>query len=281
VPDAQDSGGGAACSGPEYTDHVHIADKNGYSHAPIFDDLYGCNLPAISWVVPDQKWSDHPYDPGNSQSSFSLGPYWVGDIINGVGTACGGKYWSGSEPTAIFVVWDDWGGWFDHIKPWAYYRGTSSSCTGFAPNNWGCGYVAGFRVPLMVVSAYTGTPGQNGVTGYVSGACNASTCPNFGTQTNPTLYTHDFGSILAFTEWNFKMPFIDGPPDNGYADYNAPDWGPSGPPGGNVPLLDFFQLTQPRTFVPVPTAPWPYNCFTAWGTCTGQEAYVAEDPDDY
>jgi len=128
------------------------------------------------------------------------------------------------------------------------------------------------------VSAYTGTPGQNGVTGYVSGACSASTCPNFGTN---NVYLHDFGSILAFTEWNFNFSpqFIDGA-DKGYADYNAPDWGGT-PNGGQVPLLDFFPLTQPRTFVPVPTAPWPYTCFTKWGTCTGQEAYVAEDPDDY
>ena len=168
------SGGGHACGGSghtEYTDHVHIATKNGYSDAPIFDDLYGCNLPAISWVIPDQKWSDHPYDPGKGNStSWSLGPYWVGDIINGVGTACGGKYWSGTEPTAIFVVWDDWGGWFDHVKPWAYYRGTSSACTGYAPNGSGCGYVSGFRVPLMVVSAWTGTQTQSGVTSAMSPA---------------------------------------------------------------------------------------------------------------
>ena len=89
------------------------------------------------------------------------------------------------------------------------------------------------------------------------------------------------GSILAFTEWNFNFnpQFIAEP---NYADYNAPDWGPSGPPGGNVPLLDFFQLSQPRQFVPVPIGQWTYNCFTDWGSCPGTSGpYVPEDPDDY
>jgi hypothetical protein len=105
-------------------------------------------------------------------------------------------YWN-TEPTAVIVVWDDWGGWFDHVKPWAYYRGTSTSCpTSDAPNGWGCGYVSGFRVPLLVVSPYTGTGSQqSGYGNYVSGACGASplpSCPNLGTNNE---FVHDFGSI--------------------------------------------------------------------------------------
>jgi hypothetical protein len=93
-------------------------------------------------------------------------------------------------------------------------------------------------------------------------------------------FTHDFGSILAFTEYNFGMPFIDGPPDDGYADYNAPDW--SSDHKTTPPLADFFQLSQPRTFVPVPIGQWTYNCFTDWGSCPGTSGpYVPEDPDDY
>jgi hypothetical protein len=276
------------CGGPgrpEYDAHVHLADK-GYSDAPIFDDLYGCKLPAISWVMPDGRWSDHTFFGDNPQS-LALGPYWVGDIINGVGQACGGKYWSGAEPTAVIVTWDDWGGWFDHIKPWAYYRGTSNSCPpSVAPNGWGCGYVSGFRVPLLVVSAWTGTQTQNGITGYVSGACGTgepNQCPFFGPPTNPLEFVHDFGSILAFTEWNFSFNpmFIDGA-DKGYADYNAPDWSPDHKT--TPPLSDFFQLplNQPRQFVPVPTGQWTYNCFTAWGSCPGTLGpYAPEDPDDY
>jgi len=285
---------------------------NGYDSAPIFDDLItNCNLPAISWVIPDGAWSDHPSSPGKgvSQKSWALGPFWVGDIIDAVGTACQGKYWSGTEPTAVIVTWDDWGGWYDHIPPWAFYglgklgengkpiggwNGTNWYC-GDAPNDppngWGCGYVSGFRVPLLVVSPYTGTctdpPTCTTFTGYVSGACGpgqpVTTCPNPG-QYN--VYVHDFGSILAFTEWNFGFnnpKFIAEPY---YADYNAPDWG--GNPGGSqVPLMDFFQLTTPRPFVSVSIQnnPWPYTCFTKWGTkqaCNGITGpYVPLDADAY
>jgi hypothetical protein len=155
------------------------------------------------------------------------------------------------------------------------------------PNGWGCGYVAGFRVPLLVVSPYTGTcsdpPSCTNATNYISGACGSSplhSCPNFGTN---NVYVHDFGSILAFTEWNFGMKNITYP-DLLYADCNAPDWGSSGCPNGSTPLSDFFQLTQSRQFVPVNTYSWTYTCFTQWGSnsnCLSYgETYEPQDPDD-
>jgi hypothetical protein len=164
-------------------------------------------------------------------------------------------YWN-TEPTAVIVVWDDWGGWFDHVKPWAYYRGTSTSCpTSDAPNGWGCGYVSGFRVPLLVVSPYTGTYNQQNQTygNYVSGECGTPplhSCPNPGTN---NVYVHDFGSILAFTEYNFGMNNITWPTTL-YADCNAPDWGSAGCPDGNIPLSDFFGLyPNSRPFVSITT----------------------------
>jgi hypothetical protein len=76
-------------------------------------------------------------------------------------------------------------------------------------------------VPLLVVSAWTGDPNHSGAP-WVSGACGGTgqpSCPNFGPPTNPHEFVHDFGSILAFTEWNFNLPRI-APPL--YADANAP-----------------------------------------------------------
>jgi hypothetical protein len=95
------------------------------------------------------------------------------------------------------------------------------------------------------------------------------------------LYVHDFGSLLAFTEWNFGFnpQFIAEPY---YADYNAPDW--SSDHQSHVPLSDFFQLplNQPRQFVPVNVGQWTYNCFEDWGSCPGTSGpYTPEDPDDY
>ncbi len=276
--------GGPCPSGPgtEYGDHVHIAIPNGNLGAPIFDALYNCTLPAITWVIPDMHWSDHPIDPpfGGGPNSIAYGPSWVGDIINAVGgDACGGKYWN-AEPTAIFVVWDDWGGWFDHVSPWAHYRGTwngqSWDCS--APNSWGCGYVSGFRVPLLVVSPYTGTQIQGGgITGYVSGACGPTpltSCPNFGLN---DVYVHDFGSILAFTEWNFGFnPQFIAPPD--YADYNAPDW--SADHIQHVPLSDFFGLyPSQRSFVPITSVSEPYTFFQNYYQTT-QTSPTGPDDDE-
>jgi hypothetical protein len=220
----------------------------------------------------------------------------VGDIIDAVGegmagSTCNapgsGKYWT-QEPTAVIVTWDDWGGWYDHINPDptpGVWRGTWDNSKAQwdcpAPNSWGCGYTYGFRVPLLVASPYTGTKTTNGVTNYVSGACGASPLPSCGPNTSQIYpYVHDFGSILAFTEWNFGMSFIDGPPDDGYADYNAPDW--STDHKTTPPLSDFFALPTARQFVHVDTGNYGYTCFTKVGSCwTENGQYVPEAADEY
>jgi phospholipase C len=70
------------------------------------------------------------------------GPSWVAAIVNaiGAGTVCDGGtgYWNN---TAIVIVWDDWGGWFDHEPPTIL-----STVQG--------DYEQGFRVPLIFGSAY-------------------------------------------------------------------------------------------------------------------------------
>jgi hypothetical protein len=68
-------------------------------------------LAAVSWVIPDGKYSDHPINSGQ-------GPAWVAAIVNAIGnsTTCDNNigYW---QDTAIFITWDDRGGWFDHVAP--------------------------------------------------------------------------------------------------------------------------------------------------------------------
>lgn len=269
----------------EWADHIRIPRTGVYakSYAPIFDDLFNCNLPAISWVVPDGSWSDHPFGKSTNPNVVAAGPSWVGDIINAVGggmkhSTCNGpnsgKYWS-QEATAIFVVWDDWGGWYDHVTPWiARQQNPHPGYTACDPSTqWGCGYTDGFRVPFLVVSPYTPS--------YVSGACGTGTpnsCPNFGTN---NIYVHDFGSILAYTEWNFGMPFIDGG-DKGYADWNAPEW-----QSGKVPLSDFFPLwtppnPNPRSFTSITTR-YRYQCFqNPYGShCPSGHTWEPSDPDSY
>ncbi|HTA40747.1 MAG TPA: alkaline phosphatase family protein [Candidatus Acidoferrales bacterium] len=91
----------------------------------IIADAASGNLPAVAWVVPDQRNSDH------EGSKSSTGPSWVSAIVNTVGAS---KDW---DSTAIFVLWDDWGGWYDDAAP---PKGDY-----FGP---------GLRVPCIIISPY-------------------------------------------------------------------------------------------------------------------------------
>jgi phospholipase C len=240
---------GQPCSGPEWTNHVSLPNPNLQSDgAPILTDIANCDLQKISWVIPDEVWSDHP---SFSNASPPYGPSWVANIVDAIGNSWSNSnhkcdYWgnNSNDTTAIFIVWDDWGGWFDHVLPPNVYRSKDPTMcpTSVQPNGWGCGNVYGFRVPLLVVSEYTKA-------GYVSGACTGH-CPN-----SVFPYVHDFGSLLAFTEYNFGMPNIDQSGDNGYADLNAPD-----NVAPNVPLSDFFSLQDKRGFTNI-AAPYPATLF--------------------
>jgi phospholipase C len=79
-------------------------------HEDYFAAAAAGELPSVSWVVPTAGTSEHPTDPlGN----IATGEAWVTDVINAV--------MEGPEEqwmhTAIFLTWDDWGGFYDHVKP--------------------------------------------------------------------------------------------------------------------------------------------------------------------
>jgi hypothetical protein len=76
---------GGKCAGGEFTNNVKLPDEGPYDGAPILDDISNCNLQKISWVIPDQAWSDHPQFDGSRTPPF--GPSWVGNIINAVGNS--------------------------------------------------------------------------------------------------------------------------------------------------------------------------------------------------
>jgi phospholipase C len=90
-----------------------------------FDDVTNGKLRAVSWITPTFANSDHA---GNDSKT---GPSWVTSLVNAIGES---QYW---DSTAIFVLWDDYGGWYDSEPP-AYvdYDGL------------------GVRLPMLVVSAY-------------------------------------------------------------------------------------------------------------------------------
>ncbi len=187
APDAvrhmcQPAGAPAVCSGPDWTNGDIALDP-----AQVLTDIVQNHLASVSWVNPTGLESDH------AAANDGSGPSWVASIVNAIG---GGPYW---KNTVILVTWDDWGGWYDHVPPpldakFPYYEN-------------------GFRVPLLVISAYTPP-------GYVS------------------QQTHSFGSILRFVEAAFGLPVI---PPGDFVDSRADD------------LSDFFDFAKPpRGFVPIP-----------------------------
>ena len=121
---------GYACTGPLWQHDVALTPLD------VLSDLSACKLRGASWVIPSAQFSDH------AKSNTGGGPAWVAGIVNAIGnSSChnsdGSTYW---QSTAIVIVWDDWGGWYDHeAPPQLDYQGL------------------GFRVPLIVVSPYART----------------------------------------------------------------------------------------------------------------------------
>jgi phospholipase C len=82
-------------------------------------------LPAISWITPSQKDSEHP------TALVSAGQAWTTSLINAI---MQGPDWNS---TVIFLSWDDWGGFYDNVVPPVVDKN---------------GY--GLRVPGLVISPY-------------------------------------------------------------------------------------------------------------------------------
>jgi phospholipase C len=151
-PDAPAAG---TCTGAEWIEHVDLKSSD------VLTDISKCVLPELSWVIPTGQNSDH------AGINTGGGPDWVASIVNAVGAsdcrdADGARYW---DSTAILIVWDDWGGWYDHEPPQILLQPEGD-------------YQYGFRVPFIFVSAYTPA-------GLIENS------------------RHDFGSILRFIEQNF------------------------------------------------------------------------------
>jgi phospholipase C len=93
--------------------------------AEFFKEAKAGTLPSVSWITPAQAVSDHP------PALITAGQAYVTGLIN---TIMHSPDWGS---TAIFLAWDDWGGFYDHVSP---------------PAVDGQGY--GLRVPALVISPY-------------------------------------------------------------------------------------------------------------------------------
>jgi phospholipase C len=108
----------------------HIRDSRDWTNdvispeSKVLNDVPAGTLADVTWVIPNHFNSDHA-GGGNT------GPDWVASVVNAIGTS---PFW---DSTAIFVTWDDWGGWYDHVQP------QQLDLMGL-----------GYRVPLIVISPY-------------------------------------------------------------------------------------------------------------------------------
>ncbi len=103
-------------------DH-QLSDVESLSH--FFTAAHEGTLPAISWICPTKSVSEHP------TALVSAGESYVTGLINAIML---GPDW---KSTAIFVAWDDWGGFYDNVVP---------------PLVDQSGY--GLRVPGLLISPY-------------------------------------------------------------------------------------------------------------------------------
>jgi phospholipase C len=88
-------------------------------------DAMNGDLPTVSWVIPYARFSEHP------NFSVCLGQSWTVDLLNSI---MEGPDWNS---TAVFIVWDDFGGLYDHVPPPQVDR-----------------FGWGFRAPLLVISPF-------------------------------------------------------------------------------------------------------------------------------
>src|SRR5437867_3698202 len=86
-----------------------------FASAQFRQDAAAGKLPNVSWVYAPHDASEHPPDPNDAGNplvgNVTHGMQWTVDQVNAV---VQGGLW---PKTAIFVTWDDWGGWLDHVDP--------------------------------------------------------------------------------------------------------------------------------------------------------------------
>jgi phospholipase C len=131
--------------------------SNVRSNADFISDVQEGNLADVTWITPNLSDSDHV-------RGAAQGPRWVASLVNAIGES---KFWPN---TAIFVVWSEWGFWYDHVAP-----------PQLAGQQFGNPDGLGMRVPMLIVSPYV-------------------------PQGHVTHVQYEHGSVLKFAEEAFGLP---------------------------------------------------------------------------
>ena len=198
------NGDGGIWSGYQAIRHIYQGKDWGKDvmtpQTQFFTDVSNGKLRAVNWITPTWENSDH------SGSGSTTGPSWVASIVNAIGQS---QYW---DSTAIFVFWDDYGGWYDPQPPaYADYDGL------------------GMRIPMLIVSAYA-KPGHVSHVHYEHGSILKFVEDTFGL---PRLAASDKRANSPTDAFDFGKPPrtfvpIQGPYDKAYfmhqpIDHRIPD----------------------------------------------------------
>ena len=108
-----------------YREHPRRWERHMFSVDHVIGDIRQDALPPVTWITPRFELSEHP------EYNFCHGENWSTKVINAIMRS---DMW---EDTAIFLTWDDYGGFYDHVPP---------------PQVDAFGY--GFRVPAFLVSSF-------------------------------------------------------------------------------------------------------------------------------
>jgi phospholipase C len=114
---------------PGFTDLYETRQKaNIQTYDQFFSSLENDTLPSVSWIVPGDGVSDHP----QSSKGILKAQAYITRLVNAVMES------SAWDTSAIFLTWDDWGGFYDHVPP------TKVDQMGY-----------GIRVPALMISPYS------------------------------------------------------------------------------------------------------------------------------
>lgn len=111
--------------GPKVQDPFYT-DENGVAQDRVIEHIEAGKLKQATWIVPPPGTNEHPGGP-----SVCVGENWTVRHVNAIMNS---KYW---KHTAIFITWDDFGGFYDHLPPPQY------DIMGLGP-----------RVPMLIISPW-------------------------------------------------------------------------------------------------------------------------------
>jgi phospholipase C len=136
--------------------------KNVEPSEAFLDDLADGKLAAVTWLKPPAPYNEHPILP-RREMSVCAGENWTVAVMNALQRS---EFW---KSTAVVIIWDDFGGFYDHVVPPQY------DIMGLGP-----------RTPALILSPYT-RKGDNPLGGAIDN------------------HTYEFSSVLKFISEIFGL----------------------------------------------------------------------------